>query len=118
MGFCIYNNVALAARQARLHWGAKRVLIVDWDVHHGKGFLEIRSDRVAHSRAAGNGTQRMFEEDPSVLYFSVHRYDNANFYPYSKDAAPEAVGKGAGAGFSVNVAWNSRVSEIAILGRA
>ena len=52
-----------AALQARAELGARRVLIVDWDVHHG------------------NGTQRMFEDDPTVLYFSVHRHDGGGFYP-------------------------------------
>ena len=48
----------------------------------------------------GNGTQRAFEEDPDVLYVSLHRYDHALFYPGSNDAAPEQVGLGAGAGRS------------------
>ena len=63
MGFCLYNNVGVAAAVARKHWGVKRVLIVDWDVHHG------------------NGTQEMFYADPSVLYFSTHRHDHGHFYP-------------------------------------
>ena len=63
MGFCLYNNVGVAAAVARKHWGVKRVLIVDWDVHHG------------------NGTQEMFYADPSVLYFSTHRHDRGHFYP-------------------------------------
>ncbi len=50
MGFCLYNNVAVAAAVARKHYGVERVLIVDWDIHHG------------------NGTQKMFERDASVLY--------------------------------------------------
>lgn len=65
-----------------------KVLIVDWDVHHGQG------------------TQRIFLEDPSVLYFSVHRYDNGQFFPGGKDASPCTVGKGEGEGFTVNVGWN------------
>lgn len=56
MGFCFFNNAAVAARAAQAN-GAHRVLILDWDVHHG------------------NGTQHIFEEDPSVLYISLHRYD-------------------------------------------
>jgi histone deacetylase 6 len=55
MGFCVFNTVAIAAQHARTHLGCKRVLIVDWDVHHG------------------NGIQRIFEHDPNVLYFSIHR---------------------------------------------
>lgn len=86
-GFCIINNVVAAARAAQRQ-GVERVMIVDWDIHHG------------------NGTQRLLEDDPSVLYFSCHRYDDASFFPGSKYAAPESVGCGAGRGFSVNVAWN------------
>jgi hypothetical protein len=56
MGFCFFNNAAVAARAAQ-KMGARKVLIVDWDVHHG------------------NGTQHIFEDDPSVLYVSVHRYE-------------------------------------------
>jgi len=52
---------------------------------------------------AGNGTQHMFEDDPSILYFSTHRYDNGTFYPGT--GAPEEVGVGAGAGYNVNVGW-------------
>jgi histone deacetylase 6 len=87
-GFCIFNNVAVAAAAAKSKHGLERILIVDWDVHHG------------------NGTQHMFEDDPSVLYFSVHRYDDGDFFPHSKDAAPQVVGCGTGRGFNVNVAWN------------
>jgi acetoin utilization deacetylase AcuC-like enzyme len=86
-GLGVFNNVAVAARAARAS-GLQRVLIVDWDVHHG------------------NGTQHIFEEDPSVMYFSLHRYDNGTFFPCSKDAAPEVIGHGAGKGFNINVAWN------------
>jgi len=67
----------------------KRVLVVDWDVHHG------------------NGTQHMFEDDPSVLFFSVHRHDQASFYPNSVDGDPSMCGAGRGKGFNANVAWNS-----------
>lgn len=87
-GFCIFNNVAIAAHYAIRDHGLKRVLIVDWDVHHG------------------NGTQHIFESNPHVLYISIHRYDNATFFPKSKDADYDAVGKGAGVGFNVNIPWN------------
>jgi len=60
MGFCVFNNVAVAARYAREKHGIDRVLIVDWDIHHG------------------NGTQEIFYEDPSVFYFSTHMWP---FYP-------------------------------------
>jgi acetoin utilization deacetylase AcuC-like enzyme len=79
MGFCLFNNVAVAAAHARVN-GAARVAIVDYDVHHG------------------NGTQHMFEDDPHVLYVSTHQFP---YYP-GTGAAGE-VGRGAGAGFTVNL---------------
>lgn len=75
-------------RYALDNHGLSRVLILDWDVHHG------------------NGTQAMFYNDPRVLYISVHRYDHGSFFPHSKDAGPHNVGEGKGEGFNVNVAWN------------
>ena len=81
MGFCLFNNVAIGARYAIQNFGLQRILIVDWDVHHG------------------NGTQNSFYEDSQVLYFSTHRY--GFFYP-GTGAATE-VGKGKGEGFNVNV---------------
>ncbi|KAL3693534.1 hypothetical protein R1sor_007185 [Riccia sorocarpa] len=94
MGFCLFNNVAVAAHvlahgQPSLG-GVKKVLIVDWDVHHG------------------NGTQHMFWQDPQVLYLSVHRYDDGFFYPGSEDGDLDKVGEGAGLGFNVNVPWPRR----------
>ncbi len=85
-GFCVLNNVAVAAAYARRELGVGKVLICDWDVHHGQG------------------TQRMFLDDPSVLYFSVHRYDHGRFFPGT--GAPSVVGEGAGEGYTLNVAWN------------
>lgn len=88
-GFCFFNSVALAARFAqRLAGRPMRVMILDWDVHHG------------------NGTQHMFEEDPSVLYVSLHRYDHGSFFPSSEDADADRVGRGPGRGFTLNVPWN------------
>ena len=80
MGFCLLNNVAIAARYVQKKYGITRVLIVDWDVHHG------------------NGTQHSFEEDPSVLFFSTHQYPH---YPGTGRGSER--GKGAGAGYTVNV---------------
>ncbi|KAG2497971.1 hypothetical protein HYH03_004232 [Edaphochlamys debaryana] len=85
MGFCYYNNAAVAARAAQAA-GARRVIIMDWDVHHG------------------NGTQRIFYDDPTVLYMSTHRYDRGTYYPGTGGA--DEVGTGAGTGFTVNVPWN------------
>ncbi|XP_059383254.1 histone deacetylase 7-like [Carassius carassius] len=85
MGFCFFNSVAIAAKQLQQKLSASKILIVDWDVHHG------------------NGTQEIFYNDPSVLYISLHRYDNGNFFPGS--GGPAEVGSGVGEGFNVNVAW-------------
>ena len=79
MGFCLFNNIAVAAAHARAK-GAARVAIVDYDVHHG------------------NGTQHMFETDPNVLYVSLHQFP---FYPGT--GAADEVGSGAGKGFTVNL---------------
>lgn len=87
-GFCIFNNVAIAAQYAITSHNLKRVLIVDWDVHHG------------------NGTQHIFENNSNVLYISLHRYDNGHFFPKSSDADYDCVGSGAGEGFNVNIPWN------------
>jgi acetoin utilization deacetylase AcuC-like enzyme len=80
MGFCLFNNVAVGAAYLRHKHGFKRVLIVDWDVHHG------------------NGTQHIFEGDPGVLYVSTHQYP---FYPGT--GALEEVGFGDGEGYTVNL---------------
>jgi acetoin utilization deacetylase AcuC-like enzyme len=79
MGFCLFNNVALCARHLQKRHGLERILIVDWDVHHG------------------NGTQEIFYDDPTVLYFSTHRYP---FYPGTGSA--EETGTGRGKGFTIN----------------
>ncbi len=79
MGFCIFNNVAIAAAYAKKKYGLRRILIADWDLHHG------------------NGTQRAFYADPSVLFFSSHQYP---YYPGSGNASE--VGSGPGEGFTVN----------------
>ena len=79
MGFCLYNNVAAAAAHA-LTLGMERVVVVDYDVHHG------------------NGTQWIFYDDPRVLYVSTHQYP---FYPGT--GAADDVGRGKGAGFTLNV---------------
>ncbi|XP_050825713.1 polyamine deacetylase HDAC10 isoform X3 [Serinus canaria] len=87
-GFCLFNNVAIAAEYAKQKYGLQRILIVDWDVHHGQG------------------TQYIFEEDPSVLYFSWHRYEHQEFWPSLKESDYDAVGLGKGKGFNINLPWN------------
>ncbi|XP_015249022.1 PREDICTED: histone deacetylase 10 [Cyprinodon variegatus] len=87
-GFCVFNNVAIAAQYAKQKHGVKRVLIVDWDIHHGQG------------------VQYCFEDDPSVLYYSWHRYEHQKFWPNLRESDYDSVGKGNGAGFNVNVPWN------------
>ena len=80
MGFCLFNNVAVAARYLQRVHGTSRVLIVDWDVHHG------------------NGTQHVFYDDPTVLFFSTHQYP---YYPGTGHAAEQGEGKGEG--LTINV---------------
>jgi acetoin utilization deacetylase AcuC-like enzyme len=82
MGFCLFNNVAVGAEYLRRRHGLRRILIMDWDLHHG------------------NGTQHMFEDDPGVLYVSTHQYP---YYPGT--GAVEEVGRGAGEGYTVNLAF-------------
>ncbi|KAM8724779.1 histone deacetylase 5 [Acanthopagrus schlegelii] len=89
MGFCFFNSVAITAKLLQQKLGVGRILIVDWDIHHG------------------NGTQQAFYSDPNVLYISLHRYDDGNFFPGS--GAPEEVGSAAGVGFNVNIAWTGGV---------
>jgi acetoin utilization deacetylase AcuC-like enzyme len=80
MGFCIFNNVAVGARYVQKRWGLGKILIVDWDVHHG------------------NGTQSIFWDDPSVLYFSTHQFP---YYPGT--GSENEVGGGEGEGFTFNM---------------
>ncbi|KAK8558188.1 hypothetical protein V6N13_073861 [Hibiscus sabdariffa] len=85
MGFCLHNNAAVAALAAQVA-GAKKVLIIDWDVHHG------------------NGTQEIFDQNKSVLYISLHRHERGKFYP-GTGAAFEIGSKGA-EGYCVNIPWS------------
>ena len=85
MGFCYFNSVAIAAKRLLASQLARRILIVDWAIHHG------------------NGTQQAFYDTPDVLYISLHRYDNGNFYPGT--GGPAECGAGAGVGYNVNIAW-------------
>ena len=80
MGFCLLGNVAIAARHAQIQYGIERVLIVDYDVHHG------------------NGTEAMFYDDPSVLYISTHQHP---LYPGT--GAATDIGTGRGEGYTINI---------------
>lgn len=82
MGFCLFNNIALAAHWLTRHGGFERVLILDWDVHHG------------------NGTQHLFEYDPRVMFISLHGHPNT-LYPGT--GFEYEVGRGAGAYFTLNL---------------
>ncbi|KAL2935753.1 Histone deacetylase 15 [Bienertia sinuspersici] len=85
MGFCLHNNAAIAALAAQVA-GAKKVLILDWDVHHG------------------NGTQEIFDKNKSVLYISLHRHEGGNFYPGT--GAAQEVGTMGAEGYCVNIPWS------------
>jgi acetoin utilization deacetylase AcuC-like enzyme len=93
MGFCIFNNAAVAARHAQKAHGAERVLIVDWDVHHG------------------NGTQDIFYGDGSVLFFSTHQWP---LYPGTGRKAE--TGMGAGAGLTINCPLPAGAGRALVLG--
>jgi acetoin utilization deacetylase AcuC-like enzyme len=80
MGFCLFNTMAIGAEYLKRVYQARRILVMDWDVHHG------------------NGTQEMFYSDPAVLFISTHQYP---FYPGT--GAAREVGAGAGEGYTINV---------------
>src|SRR5436309_4948113 len=85
MGFCLFNNAAIGARYAQAKYGIERVLIIDWDVHHG------------------NGTQEIFWQDPTVFYFSTHQYP---YYPGT--GSSDERGGGKGEGFTLNIPLPAR----------
>ncbi|CAI5456281.1 unnamed protein product [Caenorhabditis angaria] len=91
MGFCFFNNVAITAKvlQNKYPTQCAKIAIIDWDVHHG------------------NGTQLSFEEDPNVLYLSLHRHDNGHFFPGTGSVTE--VGREAGKGFTVNVPFSGDI---------
>ncbi|XP_021950549.1 histone deacetylase 4 isoform X4 [Folsomia candida] len=86
MGFCFFNAVAITAKLLRARFQLEKIMIVDWDVHHG------------------NGTQQIFYDDPHVLYMSIHRHDDGNFFPGT--GAVTECGHEDGMGFTVNIPWS------------
>ncbi|MEW6268869.1 MAG: histone deacetylase [Thermodesulfobacteriota bacterium] len=88
MGFCLFNNVAVAAQHLRRKHGLERIAIIDWDLHHG------------------NGTEAIFYDDPSVLYVSLHQFP---LYPGT--GAATDIGRGAGLGYTINVPFGAGVGD-------
>lgn len=91
-GFCFFNNVSVAARVCQQDFPDKcrKILILDWDVHHG------------------NGVQRAFYNDPNVLYISIHVHMNGTFYPSNNYGDHTHCGEGPGLGLNVNIPWSAQ----------
>ena len=86
-GFCVFSTVALTAKYALKAHNLKRVLIFDWDVHHG------------------DSTQKFLYNDPNILFISLHRYDNGQFYP-KRSGDIKKVGEGEAEGYNLNIPWD------------
>ena len=93
----MFNNVGVAARVAQKKHGAKKVVIFDWDVH------------------VGDGTAQIFYDDPTVLYISIHRFDEGKFYP-GQAGAHTRIGEGNGKGFNVHFPFNVNAKQNPIIG--
>ncbi|HBI47744.1 MAG TPA: histone deacetylase [Smithella sp.] len=91
-GFCVFNNIAIGAMHAILKYDLKKILIVDWDLHHG------------------NGTQHSFYRDPRILYFSTHQYP---YYPGT--GSLEEFGQGEGEGYTINVPLREGAGDAAFV---
>lgn len=92
-GFCFVNNVAIATQYALNAFNLQRVLIVDFDVHHG------------------NGTQHAFYDNDKVLFVSVHRYDHGKYFPHSADANYDRIGGKNAEGYNINIPLNKVVMK-------
>lgn len=92
MGFCLFNNTCIASRvcQNKLGESCRKILILDWDVHHG------------------NGCQKAFYDDPNILYISLHVHMNGTFYPSGPEGDMYHCGEGAGIGKNVNIPWKTK----------
>lgn len=92
MGFCMFDNVAIAAKVCQIDYKqtCRKILIVDWDVHHG------------------NGIQQAFYSDPNVLYISLHVHEDGRFYPAGPYGDHLHCGTGAGEGKNINVPWPTK----------
>lgn len=88
-GFCLFSNVAVAAKNILKNYpeSVRKIVVVDWDVHHG------------------NGTQKCFIDDPRVLYISLHRFEQGKYYPGTLAGGADQCGIGPGLGFNLNIPW-------------
>ncbi len=87
-GFCIFNNVAIAARYLQKKYGVKKIAIIDWDIH------------------LGDGTHHVFANDPNVLFISIHRYDHGTYYPAGETGSFLSCGLEDAKGSNINVPLN------------
>ncbi|KAK5103432.1 Histone deacetylase hda1 [Lithohypha guttulata] len=92
MGFCLFNNTCIASKVCQKLYDVKcrKVLILDWDVHHG------------------NGCQKSFYNDPNILYISLHVHMGGKFYPSGPEGGMDRCGVGAGEGYNVNIPWETK----------
>ena len=96
-GFCIYNNAAIVAKYITKNTKFKRVLILDWDIHHG------------------NGTQDITKDDPHIMFISMHRHDNGNYYPWLEpEMCSKFLGEGKGKGLNINLPFSKRTKTTKI----
>lgn len=91
MGFCLFNNTCVASRVCQnMFEGCRKILILDWDVHHG------------------NGCQKAFYTDPNILYISLHVHQGGKFYPAGPEGGMDRCGAGPGEGYNVNIPWETK----------